>query len=316
MAASQRWRVSTGSAEVEIEAENWLGALAQGFPALGMDLGAFGRLACATDAEGGAVARDPRTGGEIRVARVVENEPPSLTMPTSSFASLYAPQLRAPPPVTAPVELESSDDELTPIDAAVPANLAPPASALEADEQPEHTDETEPPPPAAPAPLDTRLEDLFMELGEIASAPTANDACLVALKIASRHVPADAGAVLIRTRHGDGLRFRAAMGPAARAVIDTVIPLDKGIAGFAYQLGLAMAIDDAKRDSRHYGRVDRATGYTTRGVLAAPVRGDRGGTYGCVELLNPRRPFTADDIEIVSRVGAALGEYMLAGYAT
>ncbi|MBM4365771.1 MAG: GAF domain-containing protein [Deltaproteobacteria bacterium] len=314
MAALQRWRVSTGTGEVEIEAENWLGALAQGFPALGMDLGAFGRLVCATDADGGAVARDPRTGGEIRVDRVAVNEPPSLSMPTSSFAALYAPQLRAPPPASAPVELESSDDELTPIDAAIPANLPPPVPEVEA--QPDHTDETEPPQPPPPAPLDTRLEDLFMELGEIASAPTANDACLVALKIASRHVPTDAGAVLIRTRHGDGLRFRAAMGPAARAVIDTVIPLDKGIAGFAYQLGLALAIDDAKRDSRHYGRVDRATGYTTRGVLAAPVRGDRGGTFGCVELLNPRRPFTADDIEIVSRVGAALGEYMLAGYAT
>jgi len=311
--------VSTGSNEVEVAAENWLGALAQGIQTLGMDPSAFGRLVCATDANGGAVARDPNTGGEIRVDRVAENEPPSLSMPTSTFAALYAPQLRAPRPVTVPVEIESSADELTPIDATIPAQLPVPAPEIpvpapEIEVQPVRAEETEPPIPPPPTPLDTRLEELFMELGEIASSRGANDACLVALKIAARHVPADAGAVLIRTRQGDGLRFRAAMGPAAREVIDTVIPLDKGIAGFAYQLGLALAIDDAKRDSRHYGQVDRSSGYTTRGVLAAPVRGDRGGTFGCVELLNPRRPFTADDIEIVSRVGAALGEYMLAGY--
>lgn len=313
----------SGDTEVQVAAENWLGALALGLPGVGLDLGDFGRLVCATEADGSAVARDPRTGAAIRVSAIDESAPPDLAMPTSSFAALYAPQLRAPPPATEPAPIESSDDELTPVDAAIPAHVrgtlapepapeppppvAPPAS-------PEITEEEEVVPPVAAPPLDARLEDLFMELGEISASPTANDACLVALRIACNHVPADAGAVLIRTRQGDGLRFRAAMGPAARVVIDTVIPLDKGIAGFAYQLGLALVIDDAKRDSRHYGRVDRATGYTTRGVLAAPVRGDRGGTFGCVELLNPKRPFTPDDIEIVSRVGAALGEYLLAGY--
>ncbi len=318
MATAQRWRVTSGDTEVQVAAENWLGALALGLPAIGMDLGDFGRLLCATEADGSAVARDPRTGAEIRVSAVDESAPPDFAMPTSSFASLYAPQLRASASAAGPVEVESSDDELTPLDAAIPAGAtlapapAPPPAPVADEGVPAEITEEEPLPTAPP--LDARLMDLFMELGEISASPTANDACLAALRVACNHVPADAGAVLVRTRQGNGLRFRAAMGPAARAVIDTVIPLDKGIAGFAYQLGVALVIDDAKRDSRHYGRVDRATGYTTRGVLAAPVRGDRGGTFGCVELLNPKRPFTPDDIEIVSRVGAALGEYLLAGY--
>jgi len=118
----------------------------------------------------------------------------------------------------------------------------------------------------------------------------------------------------VRTRAGDAMRFRAALGPAATSVLDTTIPLDRGVAGFCFQLGLALTVADVHGDNRHYVRVDKATGYHTRAILAVPVRADDGGVYGVLELLNPPRAFTDEDLELASRVGATLGAYFQGMY--
>jgi hypothetical protein len=314
MSLLQTWRVSIGDVSTEVQADNWLSALAAGLPAVGLDLGALGRLVCAMGEDGSATARDPRSNTEVRIEPMGAPAPPSFDMPSSTFAALYVPQLRTTPgiapqaPAPPPVEagLVSNVPE---VEARAPLRASP---TLELDGRGFALPTPEPSPQVA---LDDRLEDLFMRLGEISEATSISEACASALRIAAELVPSDAGCILIRTRAGDGLRFRAALGPASKAVVDTVIPLDKGIAGFTFQMGLALTIEDAKRDERHYGRVDRATGYQTRSVLAAPIRADEGGVYGCLELLNPPRAFSEDDLEVATRVAASLGSYLHAGVA-
>ena len=359
MSLLQTWRVSAGGASIEVQADNWLGALAQGLPEVGLELGALGRLVCALDEDGSATARDPRGGTEVRIEPVGAPTPPEFDMPSSTFATLYVPQLRTVSPdpgvrSNVPANEVAGGGAASTVPAApaatgfakpppyVPpvASQSPPAFVQPATSVPPTVAPTVPPPAAAPAfrasptlelegggfalpvpaalpqvALDDRLEDLFMRLGDISEAASVSEACAAALKIAAELVPCDAGCVLVRTRAGDGLRFRAALGPASKAVVDTVIPLDKGIAGFTFQLGLALTIEDAKRDMRHYGRVDKTTGYQTRSVLAAPIQADEGGIYGCLELINPPRPFNADDLEVATRVAASLGSYLRAGSA-
>lgn len=167
-----------------------------------------------------------------------------------------------------------------------------------------------------PGVTDDVLEDLFLRLGEISSCEGVAQASAAALRIALELVPAEAGAVLIRTRAGDGLRFRAASGPAGDRLVDKVIPLDKGIAGYVCQLGTGISIADAHADRRHNSRVDRVTGFTTRALLAVPVRGDTGAAFGCLELINPPRPFTASDFEVAGRVAVSLGTFLNGVYAT
>ncbi|MDP2314519.1 MAG: GAF domain-containing protein, partial [Pseudomonadota bacterium] len=162
---------------------------------------------------------------------------------------------------------------------------------------------------------DDMVEDLFLRLGELSSCEGVAQASAVALRIVLDLVPAGASAVLIRTRSGDGLRFRAASGPAATRLIDSVIPLDRGIAGYVCQLGVGIALEDVHRDRRHDGRLDRSTGFTTRAMLAVPVRADTGAVYGCLELLNPPRPFTEGDFEVAARVAASLGSFLNSVYA-
>lgn len=178
-------------------------------------------------------------------------------------------------------------------------------------EEPEEEDDA-----PVPAVMTTDvLEMLFMELGDISMAQGVAEASGIALKIVLGHVQAGAGAVLIRTRAGDGLRFRAASGPASRKLVDTVIPLDKGIAGFVNYMGTGLLIEDVSRDGRHNAKVDRSTGYSTKAMLAVPVRSEDGGIYGVLELLNPPRPFTDVDYDVAARVATSLGEMLHAVYS-
>lgn len=328
MALTQDWRVISGDTTADVQADNWLGALAAALPALGLDLGAMARLVCATEADGSATARDPRAGIEISIRPVGQALPPTFEMPESSFAAVNVPFLRARPAPPPPPAVQTPTLRLAPPPAAdavpplraepPPAPRAPVAEAPPVRVEPVRAltmevegpgQELRPAPVRAPAPLDDRLEELFMRLGEINAAPGVRDACAAALRIANELIPAEAGALLVRTRTGDALRFRAAFGPAAASVLDTTIPLDRGIAGFVFQLGVGVSIGDAHRDARHYSRVDRSTGYTTRELLATPVRAETSGVYGVLELINPPRPFGADDLELASRVAVTLGNF-------
>lgn len=411
----QKWRIQTGSTDIEVDADGWLDALTAARGSLNLRSEALARLSCAVQRDGSVLARDLVNGTEIRVSSVQLGKPPAFSMPISSFAThqvaefvtpVLAPQThvevpvvvqpqreppRAPsvdpaiaappafikpasvaPPPVAPVPVTSSPVIAAP-PAPPPAVVAPPVvvapapvvptppaavapaiqpPVISAAPQPAPVVAPPPPPILAPAPVvapppplvmptpvlpsrepvaaepppapqtdmnammaESLMEMLFLELGELSMAQGVAEASGIALRIVLEHVPAEAGAVLIRTRAGDGLRFRAASGPASRALIDTVIPLGKGIAGQVDHLGIGILIEDVRADIRHNNRVDRSTGFQTRSMLAVPVRADVGANYGCLELINPPRPFTGADFELAARVAASLGVFLHSAYA-
>lgn len=192
MALMQDWNVRAGESETVVSAENWLGALALALPALGMDLGAMGRLIIATDPDGTATARDPGVVWSCRSARWAPRSRPASPCPSRasrrSTPRSFASRRRRFPrrPAVAP------EDETT-------LRPEPPAPSRTVDI---HGPAREVVPRQAD-PLDDRLEDLFMRLGDINAAPTASDACASALSIAADLVRCDAGAVLLRTSAGN-----------------------------------------------------------------------------------------------------------------
>lgn len=281
----QDWRVSDGTSEIVVEADGWLGALAVGLGAFGLEFGALGRLSCSMQENGGAIARDATTGAAFRVDPVVPgasaSDEPSARIPDPVEAAFYE-SARALPPL----EPDDPTEAVRKVEATHRGALT-----------------------------DDMVEDLFLRLGELSSCVGLAEASAAALRIVLDLVPAGASAVLIRTRAGDGLRFRAASGPAATQLIDTVISLDRGIAGHVVQLGVGIAIEDVRADRRHDRRLDRSTGFTTRAMLAVPVRADTGAVYGCLQLLNPPRPFSEGDFEVAARVAASLGSFLNSVYA-
>jgi len=88
---------------------------------------------------------------------------------------------------------------------------------------------------------------------------------------------------LVDAEHGD-LVSRVALLPELPALR---LPLERGIAGWVARTGDCVRIADAASDPRFDPSVDKATGYTTRAILAVPIREEgRGPVRGVVQVLN------------------------------
>ena len=292
--------------EVRVEASNWLGALGLALPMLGLSAGALGRLVCSVAADGSADAHDPLTNTRVRVAPVVVPPPPSFDMPAAGF------EMRPPSPV-----IETSLDETLELPAGAEDEAADNAQR-EVEEIDEAWFKTRDDPHDYPFPLrggdaadiDDRMTVVFERCEVIAAASDVRSACAAALTVLAELIPADAGAVLVRTRSGSSLRFIAAFGPKAMKVVDTAIPVDQGIAGFCHGFRMGVVVEDVSHDDRHYARVDRASGYRTNSLLAVPLLSADQVCAGCMELLNSPAGFQAADLEVASVVARSLAEWL------
>ncbi|MCW5834824.1 MAG: GAF domain-containing protein, partial [Labilithrix sp.] len=64
------------------------------------------------------------------------------------------------------------------------------------------------------------------------------------------------------------------------------LPLGRGIAGWVARTGEAVRIAEASKDERFDASVDKTTGYTTRSILAVPIREEGRAVRGVVQVLN------------------------------
>jgi Nif-specific regulatory protein len=87
------------------------------------------------------------------------------------------------------------------------------------------------------------------------------------------------------------------------------LPLGRGIAGFVAREGTPVRINDPRSDERFDASVDRATGYLTKAILAAPIRErDDGPIRGVVQILNPASgSFDDDDLRYLCALCTQLG---------
>ena len=85
-------------------------------------------------------------------------------------------------------------------------------------------------------------------------------------------------------------------------------PADRGIAGAAFREETLINMQDAQTDPRFYTEIDRQTGFTTRTILAVPLRGVDNEVIGVLELVNKRGgTFTATDEELALTLGSLTG---------
>jgi len=112
------------------------------------------------------------------------------------------------------------------------------------------------------------------------------------LRKANEFVPSDAGSILLDDprqkspeRARNRLTFLAVFGDRADALIGQSLPADQGIAGHVYCTGKAHYTSDVSSDPHFDSGIDRATDYSTRSLVAIPIRI---GTEVCgvLELLN------------------------------
>lgn len=159
---------------------------------------------------------------------------------------------------------------------------------------------------------DELLELLFMETQSIINANTHEQAARQTLCLLQRYIPFESASVLLAGINDVSLRFVAATGPFAEAVSEMQVPLDGGLAGFVFQTGCDVIVEDVAIEDRHLEQVDAQTGYQTRTMLASALMDEDCQHFGCVELLNPTRPFSARDLQIVRTIARPLANYLSA----
>ncbi|MDH3771924.1 MAG: GAF domain-containing protein, partial [Nitrospirota bacterium] len=106
-----------------------------------------------------------------------------------------------------------------------------------------------------------------------------------ALSLALEMVNAEAGSVILANHQNKELVFLHSIGSTTPQVGKT-FAWDKGIAGWVFQKGEAVVTEDVKRDDRHFHGIDEITGYTTRDMIALPLKSWEGNPIGVLEIMN------------------------------
>jgi len=112
------------------------------------------------------------------------------------------------------------------------------------------------------------------------------------LRKANQFVPSSAGSILLddpaqkrKQRPENRLTFIAAFGEKSAGLVGREIRADRGIAGHVYATGCSYSTDDAAGDRHFYGAFDEETDYTTRTLIAIPIRIEQ-EVCGVLELIN------------------------------
>jgi len=86
------------------------------------------------------------------------------------------------------------------------------------------------------------------------------------------------------------------------------LPRGRGVAGYVAQVGHPVVLDDARDDAHFYSGIDRITGFTTRSMMAVPVRDAGGDLLGVLQVINSRRGrFSGEDQRSLEQVAGELG---------
>lgn len=124
------------------------------------------------------------------------------------------------------------------------------------------------------------------------------------LKIALEVTNCQEGSVLMANPETEELVFYHSVGEHAPKP-GTSFPWKDGIAGSVFSNGEPLVIHDAKHDKRHMGKIDQATGFTTRDMIALPLKHWAGHPIGVLEVMNKQDGrLNEDDVAILTIIGA------------
>jgi adenylate cyclase len=103
---------------------------------------------------------------------------------------------------------------------------------------------------------------------------------------------ADRCSIFLHDPYTDELWSTVAMGMAGQVIR---IPSSVGFAGYCFQTGETVNLEDAYTDERFNQEVDAKTGYHTRSILCMPLYTREGSRLGVIQLLNKREGVYKED---------------------
>lgn len=130
-----------------------------------------------------------------------------------------------------------------------------------------------------------RLERLTRIGREMSTAADLDHVLQSILSAAADLCGSESASILALDRESNALRFLAAPASHKKALEATNIPLDKSIAGLAFNQKKTLAVNDVSSSPDHFKNADQISGYHTRSVLAAPIL-FRNESLGVIEVIN------------------------------
>lgn len=155
-----------------------------------------------------------------------------------------------------------------------------------------------------------RLELLFELSRSFAGHLELDELVPVVIEKCRDSLGAEGASVLLREPEKDELYFPYVVSEdpdTAETLARMRFPANQGIAGLVVQTGRAICVNDAERDPRVYRDADRATGITTRTLLAAPLR-VREEVTGVIQVTNRRDDlsFSNEDLRFLETLAGTI----------
>jgi signal transduction histidine kinase len=147
----------------------------------------------------------------------------------------------------------------------------------------------------------TRISSALRQIGQALGTTMDLDQMLelILVKI-TETVDADRTTLYLLDESRGELVSRIAQGSEVRSIR---LGLGQGIAGHVAKTGRPVMVRDAYKDPRFSAQWDVLSGYTTRSILAAPLKNHLGKTIGVVQVLNKRAgEFTDEDADLLSAI--------------
>ncbi len=119
----------------------------------------------------------------------------------------------------------------------------------------------------------------FLQIGELRNI---DEVLLKIAELTQKLIECDRVSIFVFDKKKETLWTKVAQGVGGRIEV----PKDKGIVGFVFINSKELIISDPYSDPRFNKEIDKATGYTTRNILAVPLRTYSGNTVGVLECIN------------------------------
>lgn len=155
------------------------------------------------------------------------------------------------------------------------------------------------------------LERLLEVVRGLTTAPNLESFLQTVISEASEMTDSELASILEYDDAAKELRFLAMQWFDRDLLRPMGVPLEGSAAGWVYNKGQALIIQDTKADQRHFKTVDRVTKHTTHSLAAVPLIVD-GEVIGVLEALNKKDDahYTEEDLTILETLGALAAQAM------
>jgi sigma-B regulation protein RsbU (phosphoserine phosphatase) len=129
------------------------------------------------------------------------------------------------------------------------------------------------------------LDRLIEVTTQLNSTLDLHDLLELIMKAAAELLHAETSSLMLVDEETNELIFEVATGDPGQEAIMYRIPPGQGVAGWVAQNAQAVVVDNPAADARFYNRLDKATGFETKNILAVPMVA-RNRVIGVVEVIN------------------------------